>query len=372
MDISTYLTYLRGTAANPLTYKEIAGMPTDEAHENIFSNYYVLTNDTNMLRSFLGKTIKLVTYRAAGGNYQPVDYQTIDFENLTPLDLLLQADIIATEIEKYIQIMNDSNIVQRNYAVSGLAGVYNTKLETMLMTKQKMLISQENELLATGAITFPFTTSDGLIKAYQIDFTGIDGAIATRAYTDTGYHDTSSSSTTEVHVAEDVERLRKYGYTNSNGTLFKKNAPMVIIAGTTQYTNLIGKFSTTSLRPIVMTDDNVNYYIKLSTGRIPIIESGLTRQYYTANTTTGIATLTETDQLGAKEMLLVDNSRENFGFADLRFVNMTNLNGSAAARPYEVEFESMVPSSRGVTMFFSSRTMAFGRTKAVIKFTGQA
>jgi hypothetical protein len=370
MDISTYLTYLRGTAANPLTYKDVSGMPTEEAHEYIFSQNYVLTNDVNMLRSFLTKTISIVTYRTKGGKYQPVGQESINFETLDPIDLKLTCSFIADEIEKYIQLMSSNIVEQRNYGVSGLAGVYRSKLEDMLMTKQKMLISQENELLATGRISFPFKEIDGLIKSYQIDFTGIDGAIASKAYTDSGYIN-FGTATKQSEIAKVIEKLRLLGFTNSNGALFKKTAPLVIFAGTNCYTDIVGKYSDTALpeKSVLFTDDNVNFYLKLNGQRIPIIESVLYREYFANAAATTLATYTQTAQLGVEEMLLVDNTKGNFGFADLRFVNMNNLNGSSAARAYNVEFEAMRPASEGVDMFFSSRTMAFGRTKAIIKYT---
>lgn len=368
MDISTYLTYLRGTAANPLTYKDVAGMPTEEAHEYIFSQNYVLTNDVNMLRSFLTKTISIVTYRTKGGKYQPVGQESINFETLDPIDLKLTCSFIADEIEKYIQLMTSNIVDQRTYGVSGLAAVYRNKLEEMLMTKQKMLISQENELLATGKITFPFKEIDGLVKTYQIDFTGIDGAIAAKLYSDPGYVN-FGTATKESEIAKVIEKLRVLGNTNSNGVLFKKTSPLVIFAGTNSYADIIDKYSTTSIKPFIFTDDNVNYYLKLNNQRIPVIESLLYREYFANAGATTLATYTQTAQLGVEEMLLVDNTKGNFGFADLRFVTMNNLNGSSAARAYNVEFENMRPASDGVDMYFSSRTMAFGRTKAIIKYT---
>lgn len=368
MDISTYLTYLRATAANPLTYKEISGMPTDDAHENVFKQNYVLSNDVNMLRSFLTKTISVVTYRTKGGKYQPVGQESINFETLEPIDLKMTCSLIADEIEKYIQLMSSNIVDQRNYGVSGLAAVYRGKLEDMLLTKQRMLISQENELLATGKITFPFKEIDGLVKTYQVDFTTIDGAIASKAYTDSGYVN-FGTSTKEAEIVKTIEKLRMLGWTNSNGTLFQKTSPLVIFAGTNCYADIIDKYSTTSIKPFIFTDDNVNFYLKMNGQRVPIIETLLYREYIGNAKATTIGTLTQTAQLGVEEMLLVDNSRGNFGFADLRYVNMNNLNGSSAARAYNIEFEPLKPASEGVEMFFSSRTMAFGRTKAIIKYT---
>jgi len=369
MTITDYIAYLRMAAQNVLTYSDVSGMPVDEPHKLIFGKNHTITNDTNMLRSFLTKTVSLVTYNVKGGKWIPVGQQSVDFEKLDPIDIKLTADIVADEIEKTMVLFSSNLIEVRDRGMSTLNAVFNDKLSDMILHKQKLLISQENELLATGKITYPFKDASGLIKAHIVDFTAIDGAIATRAYTDSGYVDSASSSITEVQTINIIEKLRKYGWTNSNGALFNTNSDMIYFAGSTAYANTIKVFSTTSIKPTIFTDDNVNYYFKLAGKRIPIVETGLAREYHVTNTTTGVATATSVNQLGDKEALLVDVTGGKFGYMDLRFTNLLNLNGMASPRAYNLEFEPKIPASDGITMFFSSRTMAHGRTKAIIKYT---
>lgn len=363
INVSTYMKYLKIAAKDPMLYSEIANMPTTDEYDLVFANNYRILNDDELVRGFFTKTIPLVTYKGKGGKPTPVGKDSLNMEKLTPLDLKMITTIEAEEIKDFM--MEQS---MRNRALARLAGVYAEKVTDFNMIKQRMIISQCNELLGSGKVTFQYERNDGMISdEYQVDYTAIDGAInSTLTYSDASLHTWSSSSTTALMALADIEAMRKLGYDNSNNTLFKKNSDLVLFVGSTAFT-YIQSFYNDEATDFVMGRDGLDFYFTLHGKKVPVVQANFTREYMAVTTTTGKYAATSENKLGAKEIMLVDRSQGNFGVADLRYLNLANLEALTPV-PYNVTMEAL-KHDEGVEIQFTSRPIAHGRTKALIKGT---
>ena len=363
IDVATYLKYLKLAALDPMVYSEVANMPTTDEYDLVFAQNYRVINSETLKRAFFTKTIPLVTYRAKGGKPEPIGKDALDMEEITPLDLKLETIIEANEIKNF---MLQHSL--RDRSLSRLEGVYKDKVDTFQFTKRKMIVNQCNELLGTGKITMQYKDQDGLIHdAYQIDYTAIDGAInSALTYADSSLHTWSSASTTASEILHDIEAMRQLGYDNSSGTLFKKGNDFVLFVGTTAMNYIIASYDPQA-NDFVLTRRGVNYYLNLHGKEVPIVKSTMKREYHQVNLTTGKYAETSESKLAANEIMLVDNTRGNFGVADLKYLNLSNVNTGIAV-PFEVKFATDKYDEQ-VEMMFVSRPIAHGRTKAIIKGT---
>ena len=361
IDISTYLTYLKAFSLNPETYSTVSGMPTTEVYDNVFAKNYKVSSAEEMLRSFFTKTIPVVSYRAKGGKWQPVGKDSVNIEKIQVPDIKLTTTIDADEIKNFMLLWGSL----KDSALSSLQGVYNDKINTFNLIKRKMVLSQCSEFMGTGIVTFQIKNDDGLIYEYAVNYTTMDGAIASSTYSGGAIHDWSSSSTTAVNILDDIEFMRETGFTNSGGSLFKKGSPLLLFAGTTAYSYAVGKFRTTDTLP-VMRRIGTSYSL-LGDVEVPIIKSSFTKEYLAPSTTTSIQASTSAAKLGAKEIMLVDNSAGNFGVTDLKFVNLANVDRSITT-PFTVTFEQM-KHEQGVEIAYATKPIVHGRTKALYKGT---
>jgi len=364
IDPATYLKYLKAFSLNPATYSAITNMPTTEVYDNIFAKNYNVSSAEELLRSFFTETTPLVTYRAKGGNWQPIGKDSVNIEKVQVPDIKLSDTINADEIKDFMLLWG----TLKDNALGSLAGVYNNIINKFNLIKRKMVLSQCSEFVGTGIVTFQVKGDDGIIYEYAVDYTAIDGVIASKTYADSGIHDWSSANTTGVNLLDDIEAMRDAGFVASSGSLFKKDADLLVFAGTTAYSNALSKYSITATLP-VMRRQGMSYYL-LGDKEIPIIKSSFTKEYFAPNTTTGLNTESSVAKLGAKEIMLVDNTLGNFGVTDLKFVNMSNVD-RAISTPFEVTFEPMKHSA-GVEIAYATKPVVHGRTKALYKGTTSA
>lgn len=358
LDMVSILDTLEILNLKPQTLVQVANMPTTEVFDNIFANNVFTSSEEALLRKMWTKTVQLVTYKPKGGKYTPVQTDTFSMEKLQPLDIKLVENIDPDKIKRYMLATN----------ITSLAGIFQEIITTFMLHKQKMILNQCSEFFSAGTTSFQYETgAGGEMSDKTLDWTAVDGAINTKSYSTGFLHDWSDAGAKAGDVDSDIGALVKFMYETTNGMFFKKGAKLVIMAGDTAYNAAVDLYNpeATVGQGSIFRGDDWTYTV--GSKRIPLINSTMDYTKFKYNTTTGKFDETDYSALGLKDIALVDISAGNFGVVDLKFVNIKNFD-KITSRPYELEFE-YARFNEGIDVAFASRTIAFGRTAAVIKGT---